>query len=55
MRIIETFICWSDKYDAYVKVHRCRESNHNQVCFIELKGGSLRRLTDQEYNQIMNV
>jgi len=53
MRIIETFICFLESKNEYVKVHRGRDNNGDNIYFKELPNGSLEKLSDKESNVLL--
>jgi hypothetical protein len=53
MRIIETFICYSVSTSCFVKVHRCRDLNSNNVYYKESSNGFIEKLSDEESNVLL--
>jgi hypothetical protein len=54
MKVIETWVTWSGKYQDYVMVYMCQSVNSQEIAYFAQHEGELWKPSELELKQLLN-
>lgn len=54
MKVIETYVAWSNRYQDYVMVYMCQALNSQEVAYYAQHEGQLWKPSELELKQLLN-
>ena len=52
MRIIESFICYLEEIEEFIKIHRGRDKQGNDKYFAEYREGIIEPISQEDFQKI---
>ncbi len=54
MKVIESYVVWSDRYQWYIMVYMCQAVNSQEIAYFAQHEGELWRLSELEVKELLN-
>lgn len=55
MKVIETYVAWSNRYRDYVMVYMCQAVNSQEIAYYEQHKEELWKLSELEVEKLLNT